>query len=484
MKMNKRHLVRLRHDCGDGHAPVIELHGATLLDELTDGERLGPGTEILVGEEWIRLADHPAPVWLDRMAVRAIAAAEHGDPIGIERYAGKILRYCDGGGADADRHEAVRVAKFLLAHVALCAGQPREAAELLEPAAGRRSRFTPAALNNLGVAWALSLHPEAALRAFEMALVEDPGFLVASLSLRNLARTLATERAPALPGRPSWVEIARREDARLREPSAGPKVRALLDPHRPFPSYRLWHVFQEGMHCPEIGSQIVAEPLGRQAAALLLAEGNRAWNDGDDARAQVLAGAAVHFDPKVRPAAEGLAAAAAARREERRLLEQAHRLIDWLTTFLRQLNELTLDDLGAARKAQAALSAFADASLLEGIYRGRIEELVAAAVRAALLDPELRARLWSIARRFAAPENVEACRKAALRCLADPAVRCFWAAVLESGDPTAAAEALRRAAAILGAADDLADARAVLEDLQARGTIDPADRTAAADGVA
>jgi hypothetical protein len=44
-----------------------------------------------------------------------------------------------------------------------------------------------------------------------------------------------------------------------------------------------------------------------------------------------------------------------------------------------------------AREVQAAVLAFADASLLQGIYRGCIEELVATAVKLALLDPELRA---------------------------------------------------------------------------------------------
>src|SRR5262249_47045406 len=156
----------------------------------------------------------------------------------------------------SDRHESVRVAKFLLAHMALCAGRPRDAVELLEPTAGRRSRFAPAALNNLGVAWGLSGHPEAALQAFESALVEGPAFRPASLPLRTLARTLAAERTPTLPGRSPWAEIVRREDARLRGPSAESQVRALLDPLRSFPSHRLWHVFREDMYCPEIGSQV------------------------------------------------------------------------------------------------------------------------------------------------------------------------------------------------------------------------------------
>jgi hypothetical protein len=472
--MNMRHAVRLRHADERGCAPVFELHEAALLDELADGECLGPETEILFENEWVRLSDHPAPVWLNRMAERAIAAAERADPFGVERYAGKILHYSDGSD-DADRHEAVRVAKFLLGHVILCTGRPREAVVLLESAASRRSRFSLAALNNLGVAWALSRHPEAALRAFETALAEDPEFLPARLSLRNLARTLTAERAPALPGRPLWTEIARREDTRLDEAATPRNAQALLDPHRPFPNYRFWHVFCQDRYCPEIGSQIVAEPLGRRAAELLLAEGNGAWNDADDPRAQVLADAAVHFDPKSRPAAESLAAAAAARREEQRLLKQAGRFIHRLGKFLRQLNELALDNLDAAREAQAALSAFVDAPLLERLYRERIEELVVEAVEATNTDPELRGRLWAVAHQFASPEDAAACRKAALRCLAGPVLKSFWKAILDNRDHDVVAQLLSQAETILGQADDLPDERAVLEGLQLLRAIDAAD---------
>src|SRR5205823_1607576 len=101
----------------------------------------------------------------------------------------------------------------------LCAGRHREALALLEAASSRRSRFSAAALNSLGVAWAYSRNPEAALRAMETALANDPEFLVARISLRDLARTLVDERAPTLPGRPSWADIARREDERLQEAS-------------------------------------------------------------------------------------------------------------------------------------------------------------------------------------------------------------------------------------------------------------------------
>ena len=172
--MNRFHHVRLRHGIDDGRATVIQLHDVALLDELAEGECLGPETEILVGDAWVRLADHPAPAWLDRMAARAIAAAERGDPIETEQNASKILRYSDGAD-DADRHEAVRVARFLLGHLALCAGRPREAVVLLEAAAGRRSRFSPAALSNLGVAWALA-PPRGRLPGLRDGTGRGPGF--------------------------------------------------------------------------------------------------------------------------------------------------------------------------------------------------------------------------------------------------------------------------------------------------------------------
>jgi hypothetical protein len=481
--MNQRHRVRLRHRVDGSHTRVVELHETALLDELTEGDRLGPETEILVGDQWVRLADHPAPVWLNHMALRAIAAAERADPIELERYAGKVLRYSEGG-PDADRHEAVRLGRFLLGHLALCAGRPRAAVDLLEPAGGRRSRFSTAALNNLGVAWARSRHPEAAWRAFETALAEDPRFLPASVSLRNLARTLIDERAPGLPGRPSWAELARREHARLHEPSVALQVGSLLDPHRPFPSHRLWHVFHQDMNCPEIGSNLVVEPLGRRAAEWLLTEGNRAWNDADDARAQVLAVAAMHFNPQLRPAAESLAAAAAPRREQARLFQQAHRFARWLGTFLRQLNELTIDNLDAAREAQAVLSAFVDSTLLEKLYRERIEELAAESAGVPPSGPALRARLWTLAHRFASSETAEACRKAALRCLAEPPLRDFWSAVLVHGDQATAVRSLGQAETILGSADDLATARALLEDLQSHQALHATAQTTPADELA
>ena len=274
--------------------------------------------------------------------------------------------------------------------------------------------------------------------------------------------------------------MARREDARLQQPDAARKARALVNPHRRFPSYRLWHVFRAGMYHPEVGSQITAQPLGRVAAAALLTEGNRAWNEADDAKAQVLAGAAVRFDPNVRPAAECLATAAAARREEQRLLALAHRFARWLGKFLCGLSELSLDNLDAAREAQAALSEFADAALLEGLYRERIEQLVVEALEESPADIDRRRRLWTVAQQFAASGGAEACRKAALRCLAESSLREFWTRLVDDGDEASAARSLGQAEVALGPGSELPSARAVLEVLQAHRAIAPTDRAATA----
>jgi hypothetical protein len=474
--MNARQRLCL-HQGGDGGPTVVlELHKTAIIEELADGDHIGPDAEILLGDQWVDLRDHPAAPWRDRMAERAIEAAERDDPVGVEHYASKVLRFSRDCEA-ADRHEAVRAAKFLLGHLTLCAGRPRDAVVLLESAAGIRSRFAEAARNNLGVAWALAHHPEAALASLRAAS-DGSGFPVANLSLRNLARTLAAEGAPALRDQPPWSEIARREDARLREPSAAARIHAFLRARGAFPDYRFWHVFRESIYMPEIGSELVVEPIGRCAAAWLLAEGNRAWNDGDDARVQLLADAAIRFDHAVRPMAGRLAGTAMARREEQRALERARRCTHWLGVFLRQLCELNLDDLDAPREALAAMSKFVDMSLLERLHRERIEDLAAEAVQGEPTEPGHRARLWTLSHRYASPEDAAPYLAAALRCLSAAALRDYWGAAIGRGDLHGAIHSLTQAESVLGPADDLPNKRALLEGLQSHRATNTMDQTA------
>lgn len=460
--MSTLHSIRIRPT--GGSPMVLEWHDAALIDELVDGDRVGPEVEILVGEEWVGLREHPTKPWCDRMAERACDAFNRGDPVTAAGFARKVLRYNheDDG---ANPHEAVRLAKLILGHLELCAGRPREAVPLLGSAASHRSRFVAVALNNLGVAWAQALHPEAALGALRASL-DAGGFPVASLSLRNLAATLAAEGAPAIPGEPPWAVIAQAEEDKLRRSDAPGHIRAFIGSHRGFPGPAFWHVFRQRAYVPEVGSRLVVEHSGRHASQWLLSEGDRAWNDGEDIAALVLASAAERFDPASRSQAQHQAATAATRLESRRALDRARRCANWIIIFTRRLRDLTLDDLDAAREAQAALSSFVDISGLETIYKNRIEDLVIESIDLESADTDRRGRLWITAHQFSSPEEAEGRQRAALRCQVGRLLQGFWKSILETGDCAVAAGLLREVEATLLSADTLPNEHAVLERLQ------------------
>jgi tetratricopeptide (TPR) repeat protein len=439
------------------------MHETALLHELVHGNRLDPETQIEFEADWIRLLDHPKPKWLDLMAAKAVTSAEQSDPIGIMQWTGKILRYSAGSPGE-DVHESVRVAKFLLGHVNLCAGQHREAVRLLEPAASRQSRFSPTAHNNLGVAWAHLRHPEAALRTLETALTQDPTFLPARISLRNLALTLIEEQAPTLPGRLSWMEIARQEETRLRQAPLA-QVHALLNPRRPFPNYTLWHVFEVGRYLPGIGSELAANPLGQRSAALILQEANQALSDADYERARTLASVAPQFDPGIQPTANSLAAAAAAKHEETRLLNSAQRLIQRLGTFVRVLRGITLDNLEGARVSQILVPSLVPQESLDRLYHERIEELVLESLETEPTDDDRDSRLYTMAHQLGQSESAEAYRTAAVHSLAHRVRSVFWKAVV-NGDLDAARVALNRAALIFGSDDALMSEKVVFQSLE------------------
>jgi len=449
--MSARYQVRLRNVDEWGRTHTISLREATLHDELLHGDRIAPESLILVDGRWVPLTDHPAPVWLDLLAESAVAGVERLDAVAAERDLAKIMRY-GGDRPDAERHEAVRIALFLRGHLALCEERPRAAIADLERAASRRARFSVAAASNLGVAHARAHDPEAACRALERAMAQDPGFLPARISLRNLARMLAEERAPALPGRPPWNEIATQQDAALRETTAA-QIQALVDPARPFPSFRLWHVFPHARYYPGISSRLVVPPVGRQAAALLVREASRSFGGERYAEAQLLATAAPHFDPDIKPDADAVVAAAAARHEEDRLLREARLLTSWLGEFLRALEKLTLDNLDSARETLTLLTPFLDEVALTRLYQERVEHLVVGVLQDAPPASDHRRRLLLIAHQFAASARAPAFLRAAARCQADPLLARFWSAATR-GELSEAEAALCQASGILDPATD------------------------------
>ncbi len=95
--MNERDVVRIRHVDPRGRDQAFLMHEQALIHELVHGDHLPPETQIWLDGEWIRLSDHPAPVWLGLMAEQAVAAVGHFDAIGTQRWADKILRYSGGG---------------------------------------------------------------------------------------------------------------------------------------------------------------------------------------------------------------------------------------------------------------------------------------------------------------------------------------------------------------------------------------------------
>src|SRR4051794_27667447 len=109
--MKARQRLRLRQEVAS--PVVLEWFEPALIDELADGDRIGPDVDIWIGGEWIDLRDHPDKPWCDRMAEYAVAAVPRCDPATAEEFARKVLRY-NRDGADADGYEAVRWAKLIL----------------------------------------------------------------------------------------------------------------------------------------------------------------------------------------------------------------------------------------------------------------------------------------------------------------------------------------------------------------------------------
>jgi hypothetical protein len=455
--MKQKHLLLRQPDVHDRIVEFI-LHEAALCKEILDGDSVSPDTEVCWNGDWIRLGRYPGPPWLGELVQRLIEAVQAGDPVSSEQLADKILAYSAG-----EDCESVRLARFVLAHLCLCDGEYRQAVDWLEPVAHTPSRLSPAARNNLGVAWTWLRHPAAALEEFQAALAEDPSFLPARISLHNLVLTLLDERSPRLSGHGSWEEIATRESERLKKATPA-EIRALLDPSRPFPGFALWHLFPRGRYFPGISSRLGPTREGQRAAARLLNEANHALSAGEPERARALAQAAPTFDPVVQPTAEALAATAGVRLEEARHLAQAERLIDRLSTFLLRLECLSLENLDEAREALALLAPLLPEEGLQHLYKQRIEQLVVAALDSG--DKPKQSRLLTIARQFAVSESAEACRRAAEYCLADQALSLFWKAIQE-GNVTAAAAALESAARLLGSDEpSLKDHRAILQSLQ------------------
>jgi hypothetical protein len=449
--------VRLKQVDGQGRVIELTLHETALEHEVVEGGAVGPGAQVLLGDRWVPLADYPGAPWLDTLARRAVAAAEGGDTAGAGRFADRLLGYAgDSGG------EAVRIALFLEGHFCLCLGKCREAADLLGRAAYPPSSFSPAAHSNRGVAWVRLQNPAAALEEFEWALAEDGTFLVASLCLRNLAAALEAEKAPPVAGEPSWADVRRREAERLRQASEG-QLRALLDPRARFPGYPFWHVLGPGPYVPAVSAGLPRSPEGQPAALRLLAEANQALGDGQYRRAHVLSRAAPAFSPSVKPAADRLTAAAAAKIEEGRLLAVAERTIARLGAFLDNLRGLTLDDLDAARESLALAAPLLREADLRGLYRDRVEQVIAGALAGA--EGGRRSRLLTIAHRYARSESADAYLRAAACCLAHQGLGLFWSAA-QGGDLDGAAAALGTAARFLDGAEDLREERAVLEQLR------------------
>ena len=186
---------------------------------------------------------------------------------------------------------------------------------------------------------------------------------------------------------------------------------------------------------------------------MLVREASRSLGDERYAEAQLLAGAASHFDPGVKSDADAVAAAATAHLEEDRLLGEARLLTSWLGDFLRALDGLTLDNLDGAREALALLASFLDESALTRLYQEHVEHLVVGVLHVATPASDHRRRLLLIAHQFAASARGPAFLRAAARCQADPLLARFWSA-LSRGEVSEAEGALDQAGGILDPAID------------------------------
>ncbi|MGD0044321.1 MAG: hypothetical protein ABSE84_28610, partial [Isosphaeraceae bacterium] len=171
------------------------------------------------------------------------------------------------------------------------------------------------------------------------------------------------------------------------------------------------------------------------------------------AEAQLLATAAPHFDPDIKPDADAVVAAAAARHEEDRLLREARLLTSWLGEFLRALEKLTLDNLDSARETLTLLTPFLDEVALTRLYQERVEHLVVGVLQDAPPASDHRRRLLLIAHQFAASARAPAFLRAAARCQADPLLARFWSAATR-GELSEAEAALCQASGILDPATD------------------------------
>lgn len=463
-----KRFVPLRQIDSRGRRLEFTVEETTLIRDIVHDDSLSPQTEIRLDDRWVPLGRVPNPPWRDEMARQLVAAVEQSSPQKIDKYADKIFRF-----GVKDNCEVVRLAQFVRGHMSLCAGKYHDAVMYLEPAAHTRSSFSPAAHLNLGTAWALLRNPMAALEQYQLALAEDPAFVPAAISLRNLARILVQEHAPEVPGQAPWADLARQASERLRQTPAS-QVRALLQSRRRFPAYPCWHLLEPGPYFPALSSQMSAKPHGRRAAARLLTKAHQAQRDGDWERARLLATSAGRYDPALKPAADALAATSAGMLEEARLLAEAERLVAWLDDFLRDLNDLSLESLDAARESLVLLSSVLKNQDFEPIYRRRIEQIVSDALARAGKDD--RSRLLVIAHQYAVSASAAAYERAADYCLAHKAVTMFWQAV-NRNDLSTARAALERAGKILGPDDaPLKDARDVLVRLEQRQALEEPGR--------
>ena len=308
--------------------------------------------------------------------------------------------------------------------------------------------------------------PVSAIECFDMAIAADPALFVAHLSRRNLAMTMVNEKAPELPGRPAWGEIAAEASREVRRTKKS-SIRRLLRLKDPFSTYHVMHVFEPGPYCPAISCTLAPYDVRETAARSMLAAGHAAFQEAKYEMALDLARRAGAASPRVKPPAETLAAAAEAKVVELKCDRDARRYAQALGGFFDSLRLVDVDP-DAPREHLGLLEAH-ETNLAEHLrlYHERVAEGFSRRYRESS-DEDERTWLLALVGQFSRAPMSTAYGKAANVRLARPFLNAFWAACTDR-DTQAAALALEQAEASVGTSFD--ELRRVLRALDSMSLI-------------
>ena len=419
-------------------------------------ETLSPNVLIEAGRRWLPLKDYPDAPWLDQLASRAAKAIQAGDVEACDVAASRVLRF-----AGKRQSEAVSVAHLLVGHLRFVDGRLQEAVSAWQQATRSKTAVRAVAYENMGVAWALSRQPIAAIESLDMAIATDPHLFVAKLSRQNLLRTLLKEGAADLPGRPSWAELYVEAAQQVMSASKAEIDRALSADGR-FPTYHVMYIFEPGPYLPAISCQMPCREVTEPAARLLLSKAHAAFLEENYALARRLAGRAAEMSTAAKPAAHTLLAAAEAKIQELQCLRDAHRFVDAATAFFESLRKVDSDP-SLPEEFLALLEAVEpNTGDYERLYRDTVAASIYDRLQACKDDNE-RTWLLTLFSQYADGPVASAHRKAASHRRVRSFKREFWNACADQNIDVATG-ALKNAESRAGM--EFADLRQALENLK------------------